>query len=172
MWIQLGDGDLNDDAPWDFGSPFQYPVLRGVSARYLDGNTTNIRVQQRLQPPVLVALSRQGGGRTAEGSTLTYAVKLGGRGSAAVTMGWSVEPVGVGAGYAEAADFSGATRGTITLVNTDSAVFSIKIAEDGTPESRERFQVRLSALRGAGQRVFERRQFRARHCHRLAWERL
>ena len=121
-------------------------MLRGVSARFLDGNTTNADVQRRLQPSVLVALSQRSGDPIAEGSTLTYAVELDVRGRAAVTVSWSVELVGVGVGHAEAADFVGATRGRVVLVNTDSAVFRIRIAEDGTPESRERFRVRLSAL--------------------------
>ena len=149
-WDQLdldGDGDFND-APWDFGSSLDYPVLRGVSARYPTGNSTNVGVQRRLQPPVLVTLSQRGDDPIAEGSTVTYAVELDFRSRAAVTVSWSVELVGVGARHAEAADFSGATRGTITLVNTDSAVFSIWIAEDGTSERRESYRVRVSNLQG------------------------
>ncbi len=149
-WDQLdvdGDGDFND-APWDFGSSLDYPVLRGVSARYPTGNSTNVGVQRRLQPPVLVTLSQRGDDPIAEGSTVTYAVELDFRSRAAVTVSWSVELVGVGARHAEAADFSGATRGTITLVNTDSAVFSIRVTEDGTPERREMFRVRVSNLQG------------------------
>ena len=149
-WDRLdldGDGERND-APWDFGSGFDYPLLRGVSARYLAGNTTNIGVQRRLQPPVLIALSQRSGGLAAEGSTVTYAVELDFRSRAAVTVSWSVETVGVGTGYAEAADFVGTTQETITLVNTNSAVFGVKIEEDGTSERAERFRVRLSNLRG------------------------
>ena len=59
-----------------------------------------------------------------------------------------MEPVAVGDGYAEAADFDAATQGTVTLVNTASAVFEVRIAEDGTPEPRETFRVRLSDLQG------------------------
>ena len=64
---QLGDGDLNDDAPWDFGSGLDYPVLRGVSARTLAGNTTNAGVQRRVQPAgagnVVAARHRPDNGR-------------------------------------------------------------------------------------------------------------
>ncbi len=145
---QRDDGDLNDDAPWDFGNRFQYPVLRGVSARYPAGNTTSIGVQRRVQPPVAVALSQRGGSPIAEGSTVTYAVEWNADdeviGAAVVTMSWSVELVG--AGHAEAADFVGATRGRVVLAGTDSAVFGVGIAEDETLELREAFRVRLSSL--------------------------
>ena len=143
---QNGDNDLNDDSPWDFGTSFDYPVLRRVSARYPDGNTTAIRAQQRRQPPVLVTLSRPIGGALAEDSTAVYTVELGNRSADPVTMSWSVELTGVGPGHAEAADFSGATRGQVVLINTDSMVFRVRIIEDGTPERAEKFRVRLSNL--------------------------
>ncbi len=144
----MGVVTLNDDSPWDFGSPFQYPVLRGVSARYPHGNTTATGVQWRLQSPVLVALSQRGDAVVAEGSTVRYAVEWDAGVSAVVTMSWSVELTGSGAGHAEASDFADSTRGTVVLVNTDSAVFRIRIAQDGTPDRRETYRVRLSDLRG------------------------
>ena len=58
-----------------------------------------------------------------------------------------MELTGAGTGHAAAADFSGSTRGTITLVNTASALFRVGIARDGTLEPRESFRVRLSDLR-------------------------
>ena len=139
-WDRLDlDGDgVHNDAPWDFGSDLDYPVLRGVSARYpVAGNTTNVGVQRRSQPPVLVALSQRGDDVVAEGSTVTYAVELDVPIRDAVTMSWSVELVG--AGHAEAADFDGSTRGRVVLAGTDSAVFQVRIAEDEMPELRRRF---------------------------------
>ncbi len=160
-WDQLdldGDGERND-APWDFGSESEYPVLRGVSARYpVAGNTTNVGVQRRLQPPILVALSQRGGDVVAEGSTVTYAVELDARSADPISMTWSVELTGAGAGHAAVADFPDTstsranppvvTTGTITIVNTASAVFQVGIVEDGMPELRETFRVRLSNLQG------------------------
>ncbi len=143
---QLDDDDLNDDAPWDFGSGFDYPVLRGVSARYPKGNTTGIRVQRPVAD-VLVTLS-QGVGRNFEGGAAEYAVTLSAYGAGVVTMNWSVELTGVGEGHADADDFSEATRGEVVLVNTDSAVFSITIRDGDGPEGRETFRVRLSEPRG------------------------
>ena len=145
---QGGDRDFNDDAPWDFGSDLDYPVLRGVGARYPTGNGANIRVQRNLQPPPSVTLSQRGDALVVEGSTATYAVELGRRSTAVVMVSWSVELAGVGTGHATAADFVGATRGTVTLVNTASAVFRVGIARDRTPERRETFRVRLSDLQG------------------------
>ena len=145
---QGGDRDFNDDAPWDFGSDLDYPVLRGVGARYPTGNGANIRVQRNLQPPPSVTLSQRGDALVVEGSTATYAVELGRRSTAVVMVSWSVELAGVGTGHAVAADFVGTTRGTVTLVNTASAVFGVRIARDQTPERRETFRVRLSDLQG------------------------
>ena len=147
------DGDFNDDAPWDFGSSLEYPVLRGMSARYpIVGNTTSADVQRRFQPSVSAALSQRGDALVAEGSTVTYAVKLDADdaavGGVVVAMSWSVEFVGVGPGHAEAADFVRATRGRVVLINTNSAVFRVGIKEDETRESRETFRVRLSNLQG------------------------
>ena len=146
---QDADGDVNDDAPWDFGSAFEYPVLRGVSARYSTGNTASAGVQRRLQPPVSVAaLSQRSGDLITEGSSATYAVELGVRSTAEVTVSWAVEIVGVGRGYAEEADFDGTTRGTLTLVDTSSMVFRIAIEDDEVAEDQETFRVRLRNLQG------------------------
>ena len=151
---QGNDGDFNDDAPWDFGNDREYPTLRGVSGNFTGGNSTAIRTQQRRQPPVLVVLSQRGGALVAEDSAATYAVELGARSADPITMTWSVEFTGTGAGHAAVADFSDTsqanppvvTTGMITIVNTASAVFRVRIAGDGTPEPRESFRVRLSAL--------------------------
>ena len=167
----MGVSTLNDDAPWDFGSGFDYPVVRGVSARFPNGNAANAELQRRLQPPVLATLSQPGGALVAEDSTATYAVSLNAGGGDVVTMTWSVEATGVGGGHAEAADFE-ATRGRVVLANADSAVFGVGIARDGTTEPRETFRVRLSNPQRPEQRAFERRQFRGRQRDRTGWNRL
>ena len=150
-WDRLdvaGDGDFND-APWDFGSSLDYPLLRGMSARYPTGNTASAAVQRRLQPPILATLSQRGGFLATEDSTATYAVELDFPSVGAVTMNWSVELTGASTGHAAAPDFSGATSGEVVLVNTDSVVFQVEIARDDVLERLERFRVRLSDLRGA-----------------------
>ena len=144
----MGVATRDDDDPWDFGSGIDYPVLRGVGALYSLGNTTSIRVQRELLSSlVLATLSRRGGGAIVEGSTVTYAVELGGIVEAA-TMSWSVELTGVGMGHAEASDFGDTTRGRVVFVNTDGAVFRIGIRDDGASESRETYRVRLHDLQG------------------------
>ena len=145
----MGVVTLNDDAPWDFGSDLDYPVLRGVSARYSKGNTTGIGVQRRLQPPVLLTLSQQGADLLTEGQVVEYTVELDGRVSQ-LAMNWSVEYTGAGDGHAEASDFDGDRDGFLFLTNTSSAVFRVEIADDGTLERRETFRVRVSGFVASG----------------------
>ena len=142
----MGVLTLNDDNPWDFGTNVDYPVLRGISARYPKGNTTGV-LAQRPATDVLVTLL-QDEGRKLEGAEVEYTAALSAHGAGAVTMSWSVELTGTGLGHADAFDFDGATSGEVVLVNTDSAVFRVEIAGDATLEPRETFRVRLSNLQG------------------------
>ena len=142
----MGVLTLDDDDPWDFGTNVDYPVLRGVSARYRNGNAAGIRAQR---PPVdvLVTLS-QDTERKFEGEEAEYTAALSAHGAGAVTINWALEFTGVGMGHAEAADFSGVTRGEVVLAGTDSKVFTITVRDENRPEERETFRVRLSNPRG------------------------
>ena len=104
---QGGDGDLNDDAPWDFGTSFDYPVLR-------QGRTeAAVRAQHSGQPAITLTPTFDGDATVSEGTNARYVVSLPVPVSlpsgVSASWGWSV---GSGAGIS-AGDFADATVGRV-----------------------------------------------------------
>ena len=134
------DGDLNDDAPWDFGSPFQYPVL--VFGGDTDSRSAQRTAQHAVQDAVILTPVFAGGAATvSEGVTLSYAVSLPQALPPGVTASWSLAVVGTGI---DAADFVGSSGGRVVIApGASSASFSLAVAGDDGAEFAETFEVSL-----------------------------
>ena len=142
---QGDDGDLHDDAPWDFGGYFDYPVLVfGVA----DGGTARRRSQREAQPISTLTPTFDGDKAVSEGGTATYVVSLPEVLPAGVSASWSWSVSGR-AGIS-ASDFSRSSGHVTVAPGVSSASFSLRVVADGVAELTEFFHVSLSDARFEG----------------------
>ena len=143
---QGGDNDLNDDAPWDFGGPFQYPVLvfGGDAGRVAARRTS----QQEAQPVLILTSTLVGSERVSEDATATYVVSLERSLPPGVSASWRWI-VGLG-GAITAGDFRRTTGPVVIAAGSSSGSFSLGVRADGVPEPAEVFEVSLGDARLGG----------------------
>ena len=140
------DGDLNDDAPWDFGSVFDYPVL--VFGGATDTEAARRTLQREAQPAVSLAPTLAGSETVSEGGTASYVVRLPQALPPGVSVRWDWS---VGGGEADADDFVGVTASSVAIVSgAVSASFSVGVFDDDAPEFSEVLVVTLTGARLTG----------------------
>ncbi len=143
---QEDDGDLNDDAPWDFGTFYQYPVL--VFGDDADSRAAQRTSQQQAQPAVVLTPTLGGSETVSEGEAASYVVRLPGVLPAGVGASWDWSVGGTEIG---AADFAGTSRGSVVIApGGSSASFFLTAAVDGVAELDEAFEVTMSNARLTG----------------------
>ncbi len=147
---QGGDGDYNDDAPWDFGSAFDYPVL--VFGGATETEVARRTSQQQAQPEVSLTPTLAGSEAVSEGGTASYVVRFPGALPAGVTASWNWA---VGGNQVGADDFDGTTGSVVIASGASSASFSVRVRDDIITELSEVMVVALSdaMLTGAPARV-------------------
>ena len=148
-WDKLNvDGDgMNDDAPWDFGNPFQYPVL--VFGGDAGSGPARRTSQQAAQSVLALTPTLSGDTSVSEDATASYVVRLPRALPSGVSASWSWS-VAVG-GAVGTGDFAGTSRGLVVIApGVSSASFSLRVAMDGDAELGETFEVSLGDARLGG----------------------
>ena len=143
---RIGDGNLNDDSPWDFGSVFDYPVLVfGGSTETVQARRTS---QREAQPAVSLAPTLAGSETVSEGGTASYVVRLPQALPPGVRARWDWS---VGGGEVDADDFVGVTASSVAIESgAVSASFSVGVRDDDEPEFSEVLVVTLMGARLTG----------------------
>ena len=163
---QGSDGDMNDDAPWDFGTVFDYPVLvfGGATETEAMRRTSQQQVQGVSFTPTL-----SGSETVSEGGSASYVVSLAGvlpvaTSRACTSLGCvdviTPQPLlpgmsatwdwSVGGGEVDAGDFVGTTGSVVIPSGAVSASFSVGVRADGETELSEVMVVTLSNARLVG----------------------
>ena len=144
-WNVDVDGDDTADAPWDFGTVFDYPVLVfGGEAGTRQARRT---AQQQAQPGVRLTPTLSGDATVLEGDTASYVVDLPMTLPAGISASWSWVVGGTGIDAMDVAT----TGGSVVIApGRSSASFSLSVLADGVAESDEVMEVSLSAPRLTG----------------------
>ena len=151
-WNLDMDGDDIADAPWDFGTVFDYPVLVfdypalvfGSEADTMQARRT---AQQQAQPGVRLTPTLSGDAMVSEGATASYVVSLPMALPAGISASWSWTVGGTGIDATDVA----VTGGVVVIVpSRSSASFSLMVRVDGVAELAESMEVSLSAPRLTG----------------------
>ena len=135
---QGGDGDFNDDSPWDFGGVFDYPVLVFGDAGDRPARRTS---QQQAQPEVRLTPMLSGSVTVSEGNTASYVVILPEALPAGVTASWSWAVGGAGINDRDVDTTSGVV---VIAPNRSSASFSFTVLDGDGAELDEVMDVSLS----------------------------
>ena len=146
-WDVDVDGDDTADAPWDFGTVFDYPVL--VFGGEADTRQARRTSQQRAQPEVGLTPTLSGDATVSEGDTASYMVSLPVALPTGVSASWSWTVGGTGIDATDVA----ATSGVVVIApGRSSASFSLMVRVDVVAEPAEVMEVSLSAPRLSGAR--------------------
>ena len=139
-WDRLNvDGDDTADAPWDFGTVFDYPVL--VFGGSTDTRQARRMSQQQAQPAVSLTPTLSGSATVSEGDTASYVVDLPTVLPAGVSASWSWAVGGAGIDVMDVDTMSGVV---VIAPDRSSASFSLMVRVDGEAELAEVMDVSLS----------------------------
>ena len=131
---------MDDDAPWVFGGPFQYPVLHQGRAQ-----GAAVQAQYSRQRGVVLTPVLDGAETVSEGAVASYTVSLATALPPGITASWRIAVIGVGAdSRIDAHDFVGTSAARVAIApGASSKSFSLTVADDDGAELTEIFELSL-----------------------------